>query len=300
MRAVVMHETGGPEVLRLEDVPTPEPDEGQVLVRVRAASVNPIDWKNRRGGRPVELPKILGNDISGTIEVSRAGGLSEGDEVFGFATGGAYAQYTLSAPLALAPKPAGVSHEQAAALPVAGLTAWQALFDRGRLERGQTVLIAGAGGGVGHLAVQFAKLAGARVIGIGSTHNRDFVLGLGADDYVDYTQQDVRDAVSDVDLAFDAVGGETTETLVPVVREGGILVTIAAAPPEDAASQRGVRAEMLIMSADPERLAHIGELVEAGDIRVELSEVLPLAQVQRAHQLIESGHTRGKIVLTID
>jgi NADPH:quinone reductase-like Zn-dependent oxidoreductase len=300
MRAVVMHETGGPEVLRLEDVPTPEPDEGQVLVRVRAASVNPIDWKNRRGGRPVELPKILGNDISGTIEVSRAGGLSEGDEVFGFATGGAYAQYTLSAPAALAPKPAGLSHEQAAALPVAGLTAWQALFDRGGLERGQSVLIAGAGGGVGHLAVQFAKLAGARVIGIGSTHNRDFVLGLGADDYVDYTQQDVRDAVSDVDLAFDAVGGETTETLVPVIREGGILVTIAAAPPEDAASRRGVRAEMLLMSPDPERLGHIGELVEAGDVRVELSEVLALAQVQRAHQLIESGHTRGKIVLTID
>lgn len=300
MRAVVMHETGGPEVLHLEQAPTPEPQDGQVLVRVRAASVNPIDWKIRSGARPTDLPKILGNDVSGTIEVSRAGELSEGEEVFGFAASGGYAEYTLSAPGVLARKPAGVTHEQAAAIPVAGLTAWQALFDRGGLESGQRALIVGAAGGVGHLAVQLAKRAGAHVIGTGSSRNRDFVLGLGADEYVDYTQQDIREAVSDVDVALDAVGGETTETLVPVMSEGAVLVTIAAAPPEDAARKRGVRAELLMMSPDPDQLAQIAGLVAEGEVRVEISALLSLAEVQRAHELIESGHTRGKIVLTVD
>jgi NADPH:quinone reductase-like Zn-dependent oxidoreductase len=300
MRAVVIHETGGPEVLRVENVPTPEPEEGQVLVRVHAASVNPIDWKNRRGGRPSQLPLILGNDISGTIEVSRAGELAQGEEVFGFALGGAYAEYARSGPGALARKPAGITHEQAAALPVAGLTAWQALFDRAGLERGQSALIVGAAGGVGHLAVQFAKRAGARVTGTGSSRNREFVLGLGADEYVDYTRQDVRDVVGDVDVVLDTVGGEVTETLVAVLGQGGILVTIASAPPEEAARARGARAELVFSRPSPEQLARIAGMVEAGEIHVELAEVLPLAEVGRAHELSESGHTRGKIILTID
>ena len=192
-----------------------------------------------------------------------------------------------------------MSHEQAAAIPVAGLTAWQALFDRGRLEGGQTALIAGAAGGVGHFAVQFAKHAGARVIGTGSSRNREFVLGLGADEYVDYTQQDVATSVSGVDLAFDTVGGETTQSLLPTLREGGILVTIANAPPEEEARQRRVRAELLVMSPNPEQLARIAELVAAGDVHVEIAAALPLAEVQRAHELSESGHTRGKIILEL-
>jgi NADPH:quinone reductase-like Zn-dependent oxidoreductase len=147
--------------------------------------------------------------------------------------------------------------------------------------------------------VQFAKLAGARVIGTGSSRNRDFVLGLGADEYIDYTQQDVGQAVSGVDLAFDTVGGDTTQALVPTVREGGMLVTIANAPPEEAARARGVRAELLVMSPNPEQLARIAELVAGGEVHVEISEVLPLTEVQRAHELSESGHTRGKIVLTV-
>jgi NADPH:quinone reductase-like Zn-dependent oxidoreductase len=159
------------------------------------------------------------------------------------------------------PKPAGLSHEQSAAIPVAGMTAWQALFDRGGLERGQTALIAGAAGGVGHLAVQFAKHAGARVIGTGSSRNRDFVLGLGADEYVDYTEQDVGQAVSGVDVVFDTVGGDTTQALVPTLRDGGILVTIANAPPEAAARARGARAELLVMSPSSEQLTRIAELV---------------------------------------
>jgi NADPH:quinone reductase-like Zn-dependent oxidoreductase len=251
MRAVVIHRTGDPDVLQLEDLPRPEPADGELLIRVRAASVNPADSHARRSTQ--ELPRILGYDMSGSVELSRAAGFSEGDDVFGLPAGGAYAEYATAEPAGIAKKPAGLSHEQAAALPVAGLTAWQAVFDRGALERGQTALIAGAAGGVGHLAVQFAKRAGARVIGTGSSRNRDFVLGLGADEYVDYTRQDVREAVSGVDVALDTVGGETTASLLAVVREGGILVTIAATPPEDL-----------------------------------------------AHELSESGHTRGKIILTVD
>jgi NADPH:quinone reductase-like Zn-dependent oxidoreductase len=160
-------------------------------------------------------------------------------------------------------------------------------------------LIAGAAGGVGHLGVQFAKHAGARTIGTGSARNRDFVLGLGADEYVDYTAQDVADAVQDADVVFDTVGGEATASLVPAVGSGGIIVTIAGPPPEDAARERGARAELHITSPDSDQLARIADLVAAGDVRVELAEVLPLAEVARAHELSESGHTRGKIVLTV-
>jgi NADPH:quinone reductase-like Zn-dependent oxidoreductase len=219
--------------------------------------------------------------------------------VFGFAASGAYAEFATSSAAMIAKKPPGVSHEQAAAIPVAALTAWQVLFDRGGLERGQSALIAGAAGGVGHFAVQFARRAGARVIGTGSSRNRGFVLGLGADDYVDYSAQDVAGSVSDVDLAFDTVGGETTESLLPTVREGGILISIAGAPPEDAARERGVRAELLIMSPSSEQLARIGELVAAGDVHVEIASTFPLAEAPRAHELSEAGHTRGKIILSV-
>jgi NADPH:quinone reductase-like Zn-dependent oxidoreductase len=299
MQAVLVHETGSPDVLHYEEAARPEPAEGQVLIKVHAASVNPTDWKARRGMSETRLPAVLGRDVSGTVELSRAGGFANGDDVFGYVAGGGYAEFAIASDAAIARKPAGLSYEQAAALPVAGMTAWQALFDTGGLERGQTALIAGAAGGVGHLAVQFAKHADARVIGTGSTRNRDFVLGLGADEYVDYTEQDVGQAVSGVDLAFDTVGGDTTQSLVPTLREGGILVTIANAPPEEAARARRVRAELLVMSPSSEQLARMGELVAGGEVHVEISEVFALTEVQRAHQLSESGHTRGKIVLTV-
>ena len=300
MKAVLIHETGSPDVLHYEEAAQLEPDEGEVLIRVRAASVNPVDWKQRRGLSETAVPTVLGKDFSGTVEASRAEGFAAGDEVFGMSASGCYAEYTTASAAAIAKKPEGISHEQAAALPVAGMTAWQALFDRGALEGGQTALIAGAAGGVGHLAVQFAKVAGARVIGTGSARNRDFVLGLGADEFVDYTQQDLADSVSDVDVALDAVGGETTEGLVLVLHEGGILVTIAAAPPEQAARDRGARAELVINSPSSDLLARIGGLVADGEVRVELAEVLPLSEVQHAHELSESGHTRGKIVLRLE
>jgi NADPH:quinone reductase-like Zn-dependent oxidoreductase len=299
MRAVVMRRTGDPDVLAIEELPPPEPAEGEVLIRVRAVAINPIEWKFRRGQIPKELPAVLGSDISGTIEVSRAPGLGVGADVFGIAASGGYAELATSPAALIARKPAALSDEQAAALPVAGLTAWQALFDRGGLERGQTVLIAGAAGGVGHLAVQFAKHAGARVIGTGSAGNREYVLGLGADEYLDYASAEVAEVAGRADVVFDTVGGETTESLLVALREGGILVTIAGAPPQDAAQARGVRAELLIMSPSSEQLARIAELVAAGEVRVEIAEVLPLSEVRRAHELSESGHTRGKLILKV-
>jgi NADPH:quinone reductase-like Zn-dependent oxidoreductase len=298
MRAVLLSETGGPEVLRVQDVARPEPGDGEVLIRVRAASINPIDWKYRRGLSSKQLPAVLGNDISGTVERSQADAFAEGEDVSVLAPRGCDAGFsTLLAP-AIACKPPGLTHEQAAAIPVAGLTAWQALFDRGGLQRGQTLLVAGAAGGVGHLAVQLGKHAGARVIGTGSARNREFVLALGADEYVDYTAQDVAEAVGDVDVAFDTVGGSTTATLVPTVREGGVIVVIAGAPPEEQAAERGVRAELLIMSPSAEQLAKIAELVAAGEVRVEIAGTFSLSQVAAAHELSEAGHTRGKLILT--
>ena len=299
MRDAVVHETGGPEVLRLEEVERPEPGEGDVLIAVRAAAVNPIDWKYRRGLSPQQLPAVLGSDVSGIVEASRADGFAEGDEVFGFAATGGYAELASTPARMLAKKPAGVSHAQAAAIPVGALTAWQALFDRGGLQSGQSALVAGAAGGVGHFAVQFAKRAGARVVGTGSGRNREFVLGLGADEYVDYTAQDVGEAVSGVDVAFDTVGGETTRSLLPTVRAGGVLVVIASAPPEQEAGERGFRAELLIMSANAGQLAEVAALVAGGEVHVEIAETFPLEDAARAHALSESGHARGKIILTV-
>jgi NADPH:quinone reductase-like Zn-dependent oxidoreductase len=297
MRAVVIHEPGDVDVLRLEEVERPVPADGEVLVRVAAASVNPIDWKRRRGLRPTQLPAILGSDASGVVEVSNAEGFSAGEEVFGFLGTGSYAEFGIGVPTTLSHKPEHLSHEQAAALPVAALTAWQALFERGALEQGQTVLISGASGGVGHLAVQLAAEAGAQVLGTGGPASREFVLGLGAQRFIDYTTEDVATAASGVDLVFD-VAGHDTDKLLQAARPGGKMVVIAAAPPEQAAA-REVDAELLVMSPDAAALERLGALVDDGVIRVVLDQVMTLEDVQRAHALSEAGHVRGKIVLTV-
>jgi NADPH:quinone reductase-like Zn-dependent oxidoreductase len=298
LKAVVIRATGDADALRIEDVQRPEPGEGEVVIRVQAASINPVDWKYRRGLVERQLPAVLGEDVSGTVEVSRADGFVPGDDVLGITTSGGYAEYATASATAIALKPEGLSHAQAAALPVSGMTAWQALFDRGRLEPGQTALIAGAAGGVGHLAMQFAKRAGARVIGTGSSRNREFVLRLGADEFIDYTRGDVADAVGGVDLALDTVGGATTLSLLPTLREGGTLVTIAY-PPEKPPQDCRCWVKPLIMRPSPEQLARIANLVASGAVRVEIAEELELADVRRAHALSESGHARGKIVLTV-
>ena len=298
MRAVIIHATGDADVLLLEEVERPEPDEDEVLIRVQAAAVNPVDWKYRRGLVQRELPAVLGEDVSGTVAVSRAGGFARGDKVFGVTTSGGYGEYATASATAIAIKPEALSDEQAAALPVSGLTAWQALFGRGRLELGQTVLIAGAAGGVGHLAVQFAKNAGACVIGTGSARNREFVLSLGADEFIDYTHGEVADAASGVDVALDTVGGATTASLLPALREGGTLVTIAY-PPEKPPQDCRCWVKPLVMRPSAEQLVRISELVASGAVRVEMAHQVGFADVQRAHALSESGHARGKIVLTV-
>jgi NADPH:quinone reductase-like Zn-dependent oxidoreductase len=298
MRAVVVHETGGIDVLRLEEIDRPEPADGEILVRVSALSINPIDWKYRQGLIPKELPAVLGSDASGTVEISRAEGFGEGEEVLGFLSTGAYAEFGIALPTTLAHKPAHVSFEQAAALPVSALTAWQALFDRGKLKAGQTVLITGGAGGVGHMAVQLAKNAGARVIATGSARNREHVLGLGADEYVAYDEQDLASTVADVDLAFDTVGGDTIAAALATVRPGGRLIVIAGAPPEQAA-ERDVDAQLLLMDADAVELERAAALVADGVIKVDIDSVLPLNEVQRAHAISESRRARGKIVLTV-
>jgi NADPH:quinone reductase-like Zn-dependent oxidoreductase len=300
MRAAIVRETGGPEVLRVEEAEDPTAGDGEVLVRVAAAAVNPIDWKFRSGRVPKDLPAVLGSDIAGTIESSRAEGFAVGDPVFGFARTGAYAELAATPATLLAGRPPELDAVHAAALPVAGLTAWQALFDHGELQSGQTVLVTGAAGGVGHLAVQFAKRAGARVIGTGSARNREHVLGLGADEFVDYGSQDVATAVSGVDLAFDTVGGDTTEAALATVRDGGKLVRIVRGGLDEAAGEaRGVRSVLFTMQPDSGQLKEIGLLVAGGEVTVEIAKVLALAEIARAHELSESGHARGKIILSI-
>lgn len=299
MQVVRIDETGGPEVLKLVEAERPEPGEGEVLVRVKAVAINPIDWKYRRGLIPKQLPAVLGSDISGVVESSRSERFAVGDEVFGLASSGGYAEFAVAPERMLAPKPAGLSHEQAAALPVAGMTAWQALFDVGGLTAGQSVLIAGAAGGVGHLAAQFARVAGVHAIGTASARNRDFVLGLGVARFIDYAGAELAEIAGEVDVAFDTVGGQTTETLLPCLRPGGLLVTIAGAPPEQQAAELGVRAQLLVMSPNADQLARIGELVAADEVKVEIAKLLPFAEVRAAHALSESGHTRGKIILTL-
>ena len=299
MRAVVMRATGGPDVLDIEEVDRPQPDEGEVLIRVRAAAVNPVDWKYRRGVVERLLPAILGEDVSGTVEISRADAFAPGDEIFGVTTSGGYAEYATASATAVALKPGELSHEEAAALPVSGLTAWQGLFERGRLERGQNVLIAGAGGGVGHLAVQFAKHAGAHVIGTGSSRSRDFVLALGADEFIDYTRRDVADAASGVDVALDTVGGSTTASILPTLRDCGTLVTIAY-PPETPPQSHRLWVKPLAMTPRSDQLALIGDLVASGAVRVVIAEQYPLTDVRLAHARSETGHTRGKVVLAVE
>ncbi len=260
--------------------------------------MNPIEYKSRSGVREIQLPAILGSDISGVVERSGSEQFAPGAEVFGLAHAG-YAELVRARVGGLAEKPAALSHAQAAALPVAAMTAWQALFDSGGLESGQRVLISGATGGVGHLAVQLAKRAGAHVTALGSARNRDFALSLGASDYVDYASEDVASAVTRVDLAFDAVGGDVTAQLLAAVRDGGRLVTIANAAPEQAAGERGIDAQMMVMSPNADQLQRIGQLVADGELHVEIAERLPFEDIVRAHELLESGHTRGKIVLTV-
>jgi NADPH:quinone reductase-like Zn-dependent oxidoreductase len=305
MKAVRIHSFGGPEVLRLEDVPVPEPKPDELLVRVFAAGVNPADWKFREGlfGK-TPLPMIMGSDFSGEVEaVGRdVTDFHPGQPVFGVVgdESGSYAEFVVAPAAQLVEKPANLTHVEAAALPIASMVAWQALFDVANLQRGQKVLIHAASGGVGTYAVQFAKWKGAHVIGTASSKHLDFVRTMGADEVVDYRSTRFEDVVRDVDVVFDTIGGETQSRSWKVLKRGGILVSIVQQPPQDVAAEHGVRGEFHVLNHKrKDELAKIADLAGHGQIKILIADKLPLADARKAQELSQSGHTNGKIVLLV-
>jgi NADPH:quinone reductase-like Zn-dependent oxidoreductase len=279
-----------------------------VLIRVHAAGVNPVDALIREGalhGRLQHaLPLTLGWDASGVVEEVGPGvtRLKRGDAVFAYPDlrrGGAYAEYLILREPEAALKPASIDHVHAAAVPVTGLTAWQALVETAQLKPGQTVLVHGGAGGVGTMAVQIAKARGARVIATASARNLDHVKSLGADQVIDYNAARFEQAVKDVDIVLDTVGGDTQERSYQVLRKGGILVAVTGRPSPEKAQALGVRAVHILVRPDAAQLAEIGKLIDEGRVKPVVSEALPLAEVRRAHEQIQTKHTRGKIVLRV-
>ncbi|MFG3293242.1 NADP-dependent oxidoreductase [Streptomyces sp. NPDC048179] len=309
MRVITQQSLGGPEVLTIADAPEPRPLPTEVLVRVRAIGLNPLEARLRAGefpllGRP---PFVLGWDISGVVEeASQSWRFRPGDEVFGMPrfpqAANAYAEVVSAPALHLVRKPVSLSHVEAAALPIVGLTAWQGLVDLGGVREGDRVLVHGGGGGVGHVAIQIAKARGAHVIATASASKRKFVEGLGADEVIDYTAVDFTEAVRDVDVVLDTIGGDTVERSLGVLRPGGHLVTAVAE--EDAAliaryEAAGMRFSGIGVDPDPVALRGLVELVEQGRLRVHVQETFPFERVTDAHRLLDAGHLQGKLVLTV-
>ncbi|WP_329364808.1 NADP-dependent oxidoreductase [Streptomyces sp. NBC_00669] len=309
MRTITQQTLGGPEVLTVVDTPEPRPIPGEVLVRVKAIGLNPLEARLRAGefpliGRP---PFVLGWDISGVVEEApQTWRFRPGDEVFGMPlfprAASAYAEAVAAPALHLARKPASLSHVEASALPVVGLTAWQGLVDLGGVTEGDRVLVHGGGGGVGHVAIQIAKALGAYVIATAGRSKRAFVEGLGADEVIDYTAVDFSEAVRDVDVVLDTIGGDTAERSLGVLRPGGHLVTAVAE--EDTAlaaayEAAGIRFSGIAVDPDPVALRGLVALVEQGRLRVHVQETFPFERVADAHRLLEGGHLQGKLVLTV-
>ena len=308
MKAVVVHEYGGPEVLKLESVPWPEPLENEIRVRVVAAGVNPVDALIRSGVFAKffksKLPIVPGYDIAGTVE--KAGAkvtkFKVGDPIFaylGLKTGGGYAEYAVATENEAAAKPKSLNYVEAAATPVAALTAWQALIDTAKLSSGQTVLIHGGSGGVGTFAIQIAKARGAKVIATASTQNQDLLKQLGADVAIDYTTTKFEDVAKEVDVVLDSVGKDTLARSYGVVKKGGCIVSLVAQPDARELEQHGIRGFPLNVRPNSEELSEIGKLIDRKKIRVIVSQVLPLASAAKAQAQAETGHTRGKVVLKI-
>jgi NADPH:quinone reductase-like Zn-dependent oxidoreductase len=310
MRAISQTTFGGPEVLGIAEVDQPQPLPTEVLVRVRAVGVNPVDTSIRSGAWPLlgDPPFVLGWDISGVVEQTGAGvtRFRPGDEVYGMPyfprAVGAYAEFVVASSRQLAYKPARLDHPHSAALPLAGLTAWQGLVDAAQLKREQRVLIHGGGGGVGHLAVQIAKARGAHVTATVSRSKRDFVRGLGADEVLDYRAVDFASEVGDFDVVLDLVGGDYGERSLPTLRAGGVLVT-AADPMNrvlaDKAAEAGVRFAGIMVEPDHVALESLADLVDDGRLSVHLDRTFAFDDIAEAHRYLESGHMTGKVVLLL-
>jgi NADPH2:quinone reductase len=315
MRAIVIEKFGGPEVLKLQDVERPSPGPKELLVKVHASGTNPVDAKMRAhgGSRGVKLPAVLGLDASGTVEDVGPGvtDFSIGDEVYyspriGAPHPGTYAEYHVVEEEIVASKPRGLSHVEAAAVPLAGSTAWQLLIDRMHLEPGETLLLHGGAGGVGTFALQIAKAAGARVLATASAGNQDLLKQLGADLAIDYRSDDPAEVALEVtdgrgaDVVFDTVGGETVQQSLRATREFGRLGAILG-PTGDltALYRRNLTLHGSMMTRNRKQLLSLSALIERGQLNPVVDEVLPLEQVGRAHERLDSGHGRGKVVLNI-
>ncbi|MBY8863208.1 NADP-dependent oxidoreductase [Nocardia sp. CA2R105] len=308
MRVITQQEIGGPEVLTIVDAPAPRPLPTEVLVRVEAIGLNPLEARLRAGEFPLigKPPFVLGWDISGVVEQAQTWRFRPGDEVFGMPlfprAAGAYAELVAAPALHLTRKPASLSHVEAAALPVVGLTAWQGLVDLGGVRAGDRVLVHGGGGGVGHVAIQIAKSLGAHVIATASGSKREFVEGLGADEVIDYRTVDFTEAVRDIDVVLDTLGGDTVERSLAVLRPGGHLVTAVAEEDSELAEKfeaAGMRFSGIAVDPDPVALQRLVELVEQGRLRVHVQETFPFERVADAHRLLDGGHLQGKLVLTV-
>ncbi|NDK24896.1 NADP-dependent oxidoreductase [Streptomyces sp. TR1341] len=309
MRVITQHTFGGPEVLTIVDVPEPQPQPGEVVVRVKAIGLNPLEARLRAGEFPLigQPPFILGWDISGVVEEApQTWRFRRGDEVFGMPlfprAASAYAEVVSVPAFHLARKPALLTHVEASALPVVGLTAWQGLVDLGGVSEGDRVLVHGGGGGVGHVAIQIAKAFGAHVIATASGSKRTFVEGFGADEIIDYTAVDFTEAVRDVDIVLDTIGGDTVERSLDVLRPGGHLVTAVAEEDSELIAKfeaAGMRFSGIAVDPDPVGLRGLVDLVDQGRLRVHVQETFPFERVADAHRLLGGGHLQGKLVLTV-
>ncbi|HEY4272243.1 MAG TPA: NADP-dependent oxidoreductase [Candidatus Udaeobacter sp.] len=306
MRAAVAREYGAPEVLKMEQVPRPEPQQDEALVRVIASSVNPADPLTLSGKYAKEfgthLPLIPGYDISGVVEKTGANvtRLKVGDAVYGYPTfGGGWADYVTVKEWEVAAKPKSLNFVETAAVPMGALTAWQALVDVAKLQPGQTILIHGGSGGVGSFAVQIAKARGARVIATASTSNQDLLKQLGADVAVDYTKTNFEDVAKDVDAVLDPVGKETLARSYGVVKKGGIVMSLVARPDPVELQKHGIRGAGMSVHPDAEDLTEIAGLIDSGKIKPVVTQILPLSDAVKAQQQAATHHTRGKVVLRI-
>lgn len=307
MKAAVIQEYGGPETLTVKEVPKPQIGPNDVLVKVKATSINPVDWKIREGYLremiPYEFPLILGWDAAGVIaEVGeQVKGWQVGDEVFTrpeITRNGTYAEYVAVPSHLIAPKPKNLSYEEAASIPLVGLTTWECLVDNANIKPGQRILILGGSGGVGTFAIQFAKAKGLEVVTTCSSKNVEFVQQLGADEVIDYTKDDMT-AIAPVDVVYDTVGGETLTQAHNLVKRGGFLVSIAGQPDQEVAKQKGFKATYVFLNPDGEKLAKIGIMLEDEAIKPILAHTFGLDQIREAHEQSETGRTRGKIVITV-
>jgi NADPH:quinone reductase-like Zn-dependent oxidoreductase len=308
MKAVRIHAYGGLDTLRHEDVPRPSPGPGEVLLRVQAAGVNPVDWAVREGWMHDvlrhTLPLTLGWDVAGVVAQAGEGAtrFQPGAAVYAHTDlrrDGTYAEYVVVREREVAPRPRTLDAVRAAGVPLTALAAWQALFDTANLQPGQTVLIHAGAGGVGTMAIQLAKAKGARVITTASAHNHAFLRELGADEVIDYRATRFEEVVKDVDVVLDTIGGETQERSWRVLKPGGFLVSLLDPPSPERARAQGVRAAHLLVRPSATQLEEVGQLIDAGRVRPVISQVLPLSEARRAHELSQTKHTRGKLVLRV-